>query len=295
MTDPASEITEDHDAIIVAVGDDPQPLLAKEWLIANRIGAYASSTVVGCNTRRYHGLLVAATAAPVGRLLALATVMEELTVDGQTVELATNEFEDTFSPNGTAFLSEFHSNAAVTFVYRAGGATLTKEITLAESANAVAIRYTLAGESASLRVRPFVALRDYHHLRQADQPHQLTFEVTDEGTVVQDLKWPDHTVYLSADGAEFESEGQWWHRFVYRVDIARGQDGREDLYCPGSFVTDLTPGGSCLLVACADMPTAVDFDATVAARRQRLAELVESVGPGADRTTAGSPPQRTPS
>ena len=285
MTDPASQIAEAPEAIVVAIGDDPRPLLDKEWLITNRIGAYASSTVVGCNTRRYHGLLIAAAAAPVGRLLALATVMEELTVAGQTFELATNEFEDTFSPGGTAFLSEFRNDTAATFVYRADEATLTKEIMLAESANVVAVRYTLAGASGRLRLRPFVALRDYHHLRQADQPRQLTFEATDGGAMVQDLKWPDHTVYLSANGAEFESEGQWWHRFVYRADIARGQDGQEDLYCPGSFVTDLTPGGSCLLLASANTPSAVDFDATVAARSERLTELAESVGPGADQAT----------
>ena len=285
MTDPASETADPCGAIVVPVGDDPRPLLDKEWLITNRIGAYASSTVVGCNTRRYHGLLIASAAPPVGRILALATVMEELTVAGETFELATNEFEDTFSPHGTAFLSEFRNDTAATFVYGAGGATLTKEIVLAEAANAVAVRYTLAGAPATLRVRPFVALRDYHYLRQADQPQQLTFEVTDMGIVVQDLKWPKHVVYLSADGADFHGDAQWWRSFVYRVDISRGQDGQEDLYCPGVFACDLSPGQSLCLVACADTPSAVNFDATVAARRGRLSELADSIGPQADQAT----------
>ena len=284
MTDSASKTAEAPEAFVVPVGDDPREHFDKEWLITNRIGAYASSTVVGCNTRRYHGLLIAATAAPMGRVLTVATVMEELTVAGQTFELGNNEFEDAFCPGGTPYLSEFRNETAPTFVYHAGGATLTKEIILAESANAVALRYSLTGAPASLKIRPFVALRDFHHLRQPDQPRQLTFKVTDNGTVVQDLKWPDHTAYLSADGAEFHGEGQWWYRFVYRVDISRGQDGREDLYCPGSFVWDLSDGQSCQLVGCADTPSPVDFDATVASRGKRLAQLSDSIGAGAEAT-----------
>jgi len=283
MTDPSSQTAQD--AIVVPVGADLQPLLAKEWLIANRIGAYASSTAVGCNTRRYHGLLVSATAAPVGRLLAVATVMEELAVGDRTVELATNEFEDTFAPDGSAFLQAFRNDTAATYVYRVDDATLTKEIILAESANTAAVRYTLTGAPGRLRVRPFVALRDYHHLRAPDQPSQLTFELIDGRVAVRDLNQPDHVVYLSAEGAEIEGEGQWWHRFVYRADIARGQDGQEDLYSPGAFAMDLAPGRSCVLLASVDAPNAVDFDAAVTARRERLAQLARSVGPKADLAT----------
>ena len=287
--------------ITVAIGDDPALFLDREWLVTNRIGAYASSTVVGCNTRRYHGLLVAAATPPVGRFVAVATVMEELTVDGQTFKLATNEFEDTFSPCGTVHLVEFRNDAAATFVFQAGGATLTKEIVLAESANTVAVRYTLDGAAATLRVRPFVALRDFHHVRQADQPHQLTFEVGGTAfqavgdqdhslkgcatVTVQDLKWPDQAVYLTAEGGEFSGESQWWYRFQYRVDIARGQGGSEDLYCPGSFAFELAPGQSCQLVASVKDPGMMDFDAAVASKRARTAELVASVGGAADGAT----------
>ena len=83
--------------IVVTCGGRPlEGLLGNEWLLTNRIGAYASSTVVGCNTRRYHGLLVAATSPPVGRIAALSTVMEQLVVGGTTYHLATNEFLGSF-------------------------------------------------------------------------------------------------------------------------------------------------------------------------------------------------------
>ena len=271
------------DPIVVPIDDDPQLSLDREWLVTNRIGAYASSTVAGCNTRRYHGLLVAAAAPPGGRFMALATVMEELTVGDEMFQLATNEFSDAFSPCGTAYLAEFRNDAAATFVYHAGGATLTKEIILAEAANTVAVRYTLEGAAATLRVRPFIALRDFHRVRCAEQTHQLTFEVTDEGVTVQDLKWPDHAVYLTAGAAEFAPQGQWWYRFLYRVEIARGLEGEEDLYSPGSFVFQLQPGRSCQLSASADAPSAMDFDAAVAGRRAKTAQLAQAVGPHATR------------
>jgi len=284
MTRPTTDTAICNDPLVVPIEDDPQLSLDREWLVTNLIGAYASSTVCGCNTRRYHGLLVAASAPPVGRFMALSTVMEDLTVDGETFQLATNEFADAFSPCGTAYLAEFRNDAAATFVYHAGGATLTKEIILAKAANTVAVRYTLTGAAATLRVRPFVALRDFHAVRRAEQTHQLTFEVTDGGVTVQDLKWPDHAVYLTAGGAEFQRDTQWWHNFLYRVDISRGQDGEEDLYSPGSFVFQLTPGLSCQLSASADSPSAMDFDAAVAARRAKTAQLVDAL-PHADQTT----------
>ena len=77
---------------------DLDALLETEWLVPNKIGAYASSTIVGCNTRRYHGLLVAAGTPPTGRVVTLSCLMEQLEIDGTQFLLSTNEFADTFSP-----------------------------------------------------------------------------------------------------------------------------------------------------------------------------------------------------
>ena len=88
-------------------------LLAREWLAGNRLGAFASGTVAGCNTRRYHGLLAAATTPPVGRMMMLSTVMERIETDCESYELATNEFDAVFSPMGFDLLKEFRSDAAI--------------------------------------------------------------------------------------------------------------------------------------------------------------------------------------
>ena len=275
-----------YDPIVVPCRHRPEAeLLSKEWLTSNRIGAYASSTVTGCNTRRYHGLLVAATAPPMGRLVALSQVAEALEIEGQTHELATIEFPGTIHPDGAANLAEFRNDVVPTFVYRAGGCELVKQVALADSVNAVIVRYTLHGGDGTLRLTPFAALRDFHSLRSAGDPHQMTFETTDGGCVVHDRLQPIPPLYLLAPGGRFEPRPQWWYHFHYRVDLARGQGSQEDLYTPGVFEYDLADGQPREFLGSLGDPRTLDFDETVARRRQRITEIVESLGPEADRLT----------
>lgn len=266
-------------------GEDIDALLEIEWLVPNKIGAYASSTVVGCNTRRYHGLLIAAGTPPTGRAVTLSCLMEQLEIDGTQFLLSTNEFADTFSPRGVVHLVEFRNGAAATFVFRAGPAELVKEVILAESVNAVAVRYTLRGADAVLRLWPFVAMRDFHHLRNVHQPHGMTFRTVDGGAAVRDGLDPVGEVHLVSREARFDPKPQWWYRFCYRKDIARGQDGFEDLYTPGAFEYHLSDGQSCQFTASLNNPIPVGFTTTSRRRSNRLTKLAESVGPGADETT----------
>jgi len=265
--------------------EDLDDLLEREWLVANKIGAYAASTVVGCNTRRYHGLLVGADPSPAGRITALSTVMEDLCLDDGRYELATNEFPGAFAPRGVAHLAEFRNDVAPTFVYRIGPAELVKEIVLAETANAVAICYTLRGASGELHLRPFVALRGYHELRHEADGRRMTFETLSGGAVVQDRASPVPALHLLSSEAAFQPEARWWNRFRYRVDIARGQPGLEDLYTPGRYTYALADGGSCQFTASLGEPVPVGARTTLAQRRGRLEELAASVGPGADEAT----------
>jgi len=262
-----------------------EQMLASEWLLTNRIGAYASSSLLGCNTRRYHGLLVASTSPPMARMSALSAVMERIEFGGQSCDLAVQEFPDAFAPSSSGHLAQFVNDVAPTWVYNVGGAELVKELLLAQSANALGVRYTLHGPAARLHLRPFTGLRDFHSLRKADQPNQFTFEQDSGRLVVRDLLAPAHALLLQCQAGRFQAEPQWWYRFLYRQDIARGQEGNEDLYTPGCFVCDLRDGQSVLLVASLDELAAMDFDSALASRRRRLEGLAASVGAGADQTT----------
>ena len=259
-------------------------LLATEWLLSNRIGAYASSTVLGCNTRRYHGLLVAATSPPVGRIVALSTVMEEIVNAAAVYSISTNEFRGAFSPQGMTHLAEFRDDVAATFVFRVGQMQLTKQIILAEGKNAVAIQYTLTGGDATLDLRPFAAMRDFHALRLGRLPHMMTFESTEGGIVVHDRTNAEHSLCLASQEADFRADPQWWNQFLYRGDIDRGQDGLEDLYSPGIFTYRLHDGRPVQFNASLDAPVAPGFDGTMRRRRDRLTQLASSLPDDADET-----------
>lgn len=274
--------------IVPCRGQNLDELLTREWLLANRLGTYASSTVVGCNARRYHGLLVASTLPPVGRIATLSDVMEQVAVDTpdastpQMYNLATNEFPGAFSPRGVDYLEEFRNGVTPTWVFRFGGVELVKEIVLAPAANTVALRYTVKGGPISMKLWPFAVMRGFHGLRNVSQPHQMIFESVTNGAAVRDLMQSIPPLYLISREAGFQADAQWWYQFRYRIDIDRGQDGLEDSYTPGYFLCHLNDGESCQLTASIDSSDVLDFDAAIDHRRQRMVELAASVGPNAD-------------
>ncbi len=265
-------------------GLDPAAMLQREWLVANRLGAYASGTVLGANSRRYHGLLIAATLPPVGRQMMVSNLHEQLVVGSRRYDLSTFRFTDTYHPEGFRHLVRFVNDAGPTWEFRCGDCTVTKEVTMAENANVSAVRYRVEGpRSVKLLVRPFVALRDFHGTRQAGS--DLFFAAAPGGVLVEDRLLHAPPVWLGWEGATFRSDAQWWHRFEHPTDMLRGQEGYEDLYSPGFFEHALEPGQAAQLTFACERTGPIDFDGTLAARQQRLERLVAGVGAPADRTT----------
>ncbi len=257
-----------------------------EWLVTNKLGSYASSSVVGANTRRYHGLLVAATLPPVGRQVVLSALAEQVIVGGKTYNLSTFQFAGAVSPNGYVHLVSFVNDIAPRWIFQFDGVTVTRELMLAETANVLAVRYKVdAPEPVELRIRPFAALRDYHALRREHDTHQIMFNHQDGGVLIEDRQWAAEPAWIGLEGATFTDMPQWWYKFQYPVDIHRGQDGFEDLYTPGYFQCTAQPGQWVQATAACGRTAAFDFDATVAARRRRLIQRVEAVGPDPDDAT----------
>src|SRR2546423_427457 len=119
--------------------------LRREWLETNGLGGVAFSTVAGLNTRRYHGLLVAATPPPVGRMVLLSKFEETVTVDGHAFELSANEYPETIHPRGFEFLREFRLNPFPTFVFETGGVQIMKTVFMIQGENTVVVQYELVG------------------------------------------------------------------------------------------------------------------------------------------------------
>jgi predicted glycogen debranching enzyme len=261
-------------------------LMNMEWLVANRLGAYASSTVIGANTRRYHGLLVAATSPPVGRQTLLSHLLEQVIIGDRTHHLSTFKFPGAVSPAGYVHLLRFVNDVAPTWEFEMDGVSVTRQLILAEQSNTLAVRYLVRGrEPVRLRIWPFVALRDFHGLRRFQEPHQFLFSAEGGGIRIEDRQRGAESLWAAVQGGKFVDKTQWWYQFQYPVDIQRGQDGLEDLYTPGYFELQAPDRQWVQLTASPEPTRPIDFDAVVESRRQRREGMAAAVGAGADQTT----------
>lgn len=218
-----------------------QPAIHQEWLLTNGTGAYSSSTVVGCNTRRYHGLLVASTLPPVGRIVALSRIGEVVRFGGseQVHELACNQFPDNFFPRGDQYLKRFHLGEIAEWEYEVETARIIKQVMLLRGGNVVGIRYVVdpgQKQSIQLELLPFVAMRDFHALRHGTGGD---FEIGVHGQELR-VRHAGHTLHLQSDGAAVSNARDWWRGHYYAIDDERGQDHIEDLLNPGRFKFEFT-------------------------------------------------------
>ena len=140
----------------------------REWLETNGLGGFASSTLIGLNTRRYHGLLTAATAPPVGRLVLLSKLEETLILDGQRFELSANQYPGVVHPQGYQYLTHFRLDPFPVWTYTMADVELEKALFMLHGENSTVVHYTVrsAGERmapgrCALEVRPLIACRDY--------------------------------------------------------------------------------------------------------------------------------------
>jgi predicted glycogen debranching enzyme len=222
-----------------------QPHLAQEWLLTNGIGGFAMGTVVGCNTRRYHGLLCAATLPPVGRTMALNRVGEILCFDGASIddagaklhELSVNQFRDRFHPRGDQYLQRFELDDGARWDYEVEGTKVRKELHVLWNKNVAGVRYTIEptdGRRVQFALLPFVSLRDFHSERKAEGSH-FDLRAAQRSCAVAD---GNNDLHLWADDGTFVRRGDWWFGHVYSVETMRGLGDHEDLYQPGRFILD---------------------------------------------------------
>ncbi len=240
--------------------------MEREWLVTDGRGGYASGTVAGPHTRRYHGLLVAPLRPPLGRTVLLARLEEALTVDGESFGLSANEFQDgTVHPQGYRYLTGFSLQGGVpTWRYTAGGVQLEKRVWMGYGHSTTYIRYTLSGgASAHLTLIPLCTYRDFHQETAGSEDWRFDVERRDSGLTVRAYAGatPYHLLIYPPAGRAWAyggAAGWWWH-FLHRVERARGLECLEDLYAPGAVECDLAPGQSLLFVATIDPAAAVDL------------------------------------
>ena len=279
------ELMKDHtDPTVLAVATSRysiDELLAKEWLLTNSRGGFASGTVVGCNTRRYHGLLIGTHTPPANRIAALCNCLETVTCKDQSIALGTFEFDRTLHPRGYEYQTAFRKSLGVHFDYELGVAALTKSIYLVPDFDVVAVVYEFSNVSSAFdfSVRPFAAMRDFHSLQNDSAAFDT--EQTEQTVAIQNKKMPvAGKLTLHSDTLQFEQDPQWWHHFFYRVERARGQDCFEDLWSPGRYTAQIEGSGQVVLWAAlteeahAAALETMDIDIVIDALRLREKELL---------------------
>ncbi|MCU0662430.1 MAG: glycogen debranching enzyme N-terminal domain-containing protein [Myxococcota bacterium] len=248
-----------------------------EWLETNGRGGYASSTILGCHTRKYHGLLVSNQYAPAGKFVLLSKYEDALVCQGDEHVLSVHRYAPRiFYPRGHRYQTEFRLECFPTFVYEIGQTTVVKEIGMIHGEDTVLVRYTARrnGEGAALRLRPLLACRGFHHLAQENLflrprtfPVHKGFKIAPYDGIPQ--------LYFQVSGPfEFFPSPTWYRNFEYFREQERGYEANEDLFSPGMFELPLLEGQEIIVSA---STREIDGDLrelwnTEAKRRAELAE-----------------------
>jgi predicted glycogen debranching enzyme len=260
---------------------------AREWLATNGIGGYASSSLSGANTRRYHGLLVPAFSPPLGRAVLLSKAEEEVRVEDQLYQLSANKYPSVVQPQGFRHLTYFSTVPAPTFTYIFHEETvvLEKRIWMAHGLNTVYIQYTLvkAPEPVKLGIVPLLAYKDYH--TEQHRWDGFTADLTAEPDGRQKfVAYPTaNPLWLSMKPPfAFSDHSGWFFNFEHPREQERGLESTEDLYCPGRFDGILSPGQTITLVATVETELPDEPEIALASETARQKALLKTaeVKPG---------------
>jgi predicted glycogen debranching enzyme len=263
---------------------DLDQALRREWLETNGIGGFASSTIVGLDTRRYHGLLTAALHPPGDRYLLLAKLEETLVVGSERHELSANQYPGTIHPCGFTLQREFRVDPFPVFVYAVDGFVLEKSVLLVHGENTVLVSYALRREDGAadvplrLEVRPLIACRDFHATTHENDGIAREVQLGDGIASIT----PYHglpTLHVAHDAQHVDAAGDWYRSFEYAAERARGLDFREDLYQPFTLHFDLATSARATVVAGTERRSAADATELVRVEKQRRVALVADVPP----------------
>lgn len=226
--------------------------LKREVLATNRAGGYMSSTIICCNTRKYHGLLI----VPIEEFnnenhVLLSSLDETVIQHGQAFNLGIHKYPGNYEPRGHKYIVDFEYEPVYTLTYRVGGVVLKKEIVLVHNEDQVVIRYTLvdAHSETLLRLKPFLAYRNVNSLCKANMMANTKYELVENGIRSKLYNGFPYLHMQLSKGNEFVATPDWYKNIEYMEEENRGYDFREDLFVPGYFEVPIKKGESIIFSA----------------------------------------------
>ena len=252
--------------------------LDREMLATDRRGGYMSTTIVCCNTRKYHGLMVAPIDQSDRTYVLLSSLDETLIQHDQSFNLALHRFEGVYEPRGHKYITDFEYTPTPTIIYRVGGAVLRKELLWIHKRTQLMIRYTLvdAHSETTLRLRPLLAFRDKHSLSKANmEADGRAYPITAGVKCRLYEGFPWLYMQLNKSDSEFIAAPDWYYNFEYQKELRRGYEGHEDLLTTGYFEFKIKKGESVIFSASTDMMATPEtitevYEASLARRTHKI-------------------------
>ncbi|MCI0339077.1 MAG: glycogen debranching enzyme N-terminal domain-containing protein [Acidobacteria bacterium] len=254
--------------------------LPREWIETNGIGGFASSTIIGLNTRRYHALLTAATRPPAGRMVLLSKLEETLIVNGERYDLSANQYPNVIHPHGYHHLKSFRLDPFPIFTYEVAGIEIEKTLFMVYGENTTVIQYKRRKKKkwvndCLLELRPLVAFRDFHSTTHENNAIDGYVSSADGLASIR----PYHglpELHFAHDEGELIAGGYWYRDFIYKVERERGLDFTEDLFSPFSLKFDLNTRTGASIIASTEKRKINDVTKLKKAETERRKKVISS-------------------
>ncbi len=227
--------------------------LFKEILQTNRAGAYLSTTIIGCNTRKYHGLLV----CPLNEFggesyVMLSSLQCSISSGEKPYNLGVQEYKgDFFEPKGHKYMTGFETSPSTTMTFRVGATVIQQQFILSENENQTLIRYTVleAPDKFTMKLRPFLAFRNVHELTSENLDADTHYNHVENGASFCLYKGFPNLYIQGSKPMDFVAMPDWYRDVEYLQERYRGYGYREDLYVPGFFELKMQEGDSIVISA----------------------------------------------
>jgi predicted glycogen debranching enzyme len=250
---------------------------SREWLEANGIGGFACSTITGMSTRRYHGLLTAATRPPVGRMVLLSKLEETLVVGARRFDLSTNQYQGVTHPRGFELLAGFRLDPFPVFTFECEDVQVEKSVFMVQGSNTTVAEYRVLSaprkQALRLEIRPLIAFRDYHSTTHENGALDPTLQQSPGLVSVMPYQGVPR-LYLAHNATRVEAQGYWYKQFFYAVEAERGLDTNEDLFNPLAFHFEISKSQPATVIASTEPQRVAN---TAKLRRTEIARREEIV------------------